>query len=168
MTEAAQLAALARLHELLEERGIPYWLFGGWAVDFHAGLITRAHADLDLAVWLDDKERITALLEADGWSHAPEPGEDGYTAYERDTVRLELAFLARDERGDVYTPLTEGRGEWPEKAFEADNAELHGVRARVISLDALSADKSEAHDDPGVAAKDRADLAILSGLRQDG
>jgi hypothetical protein len=27
-----------------------YWLFGGWAVDFHAGRVTRDHADIDLAV----------------------------------------------------------------------------------------------------------------------
>lgn len=53
---------------------------------------------------------------------------------------------------------------WPGEAFENDVAELHGVRARIVSLRALKADKSEAHDDPLVAAKDRADLAILSRL----
>jgi hypothetical protein len=38
------------------------------------------------------------------------------------------------------------------------------VRARVISLPALKADKAERRDDPIVAAKDRADLATLSKL----
>jgi hypothetical protein len=37
----------------------------------------------------------------------------------------------------------------------------------VIGLDALRADKSEAHDDPRAAAKDRADLATLEAARQD-
>jgi hypothetical protein len=46
-------------------------------------------------------------------------------------------------------------------------AELGGVRARVIRLDALKANKSEAHDDPRVAAKDRADLATLEAARQE-
>jgi aminoglycoside-2''-adenylyltransferase len=50
-TETEQLAALARLHEQLERHGIEYWLFGGWAVDFHAGSVTRPHDDLDIAVW---------------------------------------------------------------------------------------------------------------------
>jgi hypothetical protein len=36
------------------------------------------------------------------------------------------------------------------------------VRARVIGLRALRADKAERREDPVVAAKDRADLASLS------
>jgi hypothetical protein len=164
VTETEQLTALARIDELLRDHAIEYWLFGGWAVDFHAGSITRAHHDLDLAVWLNDHARIAALLQAEGWAHAPEAGEDGYTAYERGSVRLELAFLARDESGDVWTPLRDGRAAWPDHAFGGDSAELLGVRARVVSLRALIADKSEARDDPAVAAKDRADVDVLSRL----
>jgi hypothetical protein len=81
----------------------------------------------------------------------------------------QLAAFARihrllDEDGEVYTPLREGRGAWPDRTFEDDVLELHGVHARVIGLDALKRDKSEARDDPLVAAKDRADMASLSGL----
>jgi len=160
--EDAQLAALVSIHELLDAPGIEYWLFGGWAVDFHAKKVSRPHDDIDLAVWLKDHDRIAPLLTTDGWSHPPEEGEDGYTGYERDDVKLELAFLARDTNGDIYTPLTEGRGTWPEGSFGDDVAELRGVRAPVIGLRALKADKSERHDDPRVAAKDRADLATLA------
>jgi hypothetical protein len=163
VSEAQQLDALARVHELLDRHAIEYWLFGGWAVDFHAQSVTRAHADIDIAVWVDDHDRIAALLVADGWNHALEHDEDGYTGYERGAVRLELAFLARSEDGQVYTPLREGgRGAWPANAFGSDLAELRGVRARVISLGALKADKSEVRDDAVVAAKDRADVATLS------
>jgi hypothetical protein len=70
-----QLSALARVADLFGEEGIDYWLFGGWAVDFYAGSVTRAHDDLDMAVWLDDLPRIAALLEAEGWRHAAEEGE---------------------------------------------------------------------------------------------
>ncbi len=158
----AQLAALVSIHELLDAHGIEYWLFGGWAVDFHAKKVSRPHDDIDLAVWLKDHDRIAALLTTNGWSHAPEEGEDGYTGYERDDVRLELAFIARDTTGGIYTPLREGRGTWPEGSFGDDVTELRGVRARVIGLRALKADKSELHDDPRVAAKDRSDLATLA------
>jgi hypothetical protein len=159
--EDAQLVALASIHELFSSRGIEYWLFGGWAVDFHAGKVSRAHDDLDLAVWSRDRERVAALLATNDWRHSPEEGEDGYTVYERAAVRLEVAFLARDTNGVIYTPLEEGRGTWPEGSFGDDIAELRGVRTRVISLDALKVDKSAVHDDPHVAAKDRADLATL-------
>ena len=92
MDSRRQLAALARVLRLLDRRGIDSWLFGGWAVDFHLGVVTRTHADLDLAVWASDLERIAALLLGDGWSHAPEEGEDGYTGYERYGVRVGARF----------------------------------------------------------------------------
>jgi hypothetical protein len=165
MSAPQQLAALARIHELLEGQGIDYWLFGGWAVDFHAGAVTRTHDDLDVAVWEEDHVRVAALLRADGWRHAPEAGEDGYTGYRRDAVKLEVAFLARSETGQVYTPLRGGgRGEWPNGAFGEDLAELEGVTARVLNLSALRTDKAAEHDDPIVAAKDHADLRTLSRI----
>jgi Aminoglycoside-2''-adenylyltransferase len=162
---AHQLAALQRLHELFEEHEIEYWLFGGWAVDFHVGAPTRAHADLDIAVWERDRDRIATLLTAESWSHAPDRNEDGYTAYVRQTVHLEVAFLARAQSGEVFTPLQEGQGSWPAGAFEDDVLELLGTRARTISLSALKADKSEKRDDPVVAAKDRLDAVMLSRLK---
>jgi hypothetical protein len=159
-----QLAALGRIDELLAGQGIEYWLFGGWAVDFHAGAVTRAHDDLDLAVWRKDLDQIGALLTADGWKHVPAATEDGYTTYDNGAVLLEVAFLARGEDGRVFTPLRDGRADWPDEAFEHDVAELLGVRARVISLHALKADKAEIRDDATVAAKDRADSTTLSRL----
>jgi hypothetical protein len=161
MSDETQLAALARALRVLEDAGIASWLFGGWAVDFHVGAITRPHADLDLAVWASDVERIGSLLEGDGWSHAPEDGEDGYTGYVCDGVRLELAFLAQLPDGGVCTPLRDGVASWPIGAFGDEVGELSGVRARVIGLKALREEKAIVHDDPAVARKDRADLAAL-------
>jgi hypothetical protein len=166
VSEADQLAVLAELHQLFERERIEYWLFGGWAVDFHVGARTRAHEDLDVAIWLDDHARIAELLTAEGWAHAPERGQDGSTVYERDGVRLELAFLARDTDGSVYTPLRGGRADWAAGAFVDEVAELDGVRARVIGRRALAAEKSQPQADPAAAAKDRADLATLAAAQR--
>ena len=159
-----QLAAFAQAHELFARSGVDYWLFGGWAVDFHVGSITRVHDDIDVAVWLDDHDRIARLLEAEDWNHAPEPDEDGGTGYERDGVRLELTFLVPGDRGEVYIPLRAGRVLWSEEPLSTDFAELSGVRARVLGLAALKRGKARSRDDPVEAAKDRADFAILSQL----
>jgi hypothetical protein len=164
MSETEQLAALARLHHLFEQRGIDHWLFGGWAVDFHVGAVTRSHDDLDIAIWLADRPAIAGLLEGEGWQHTPSADEDGYTTYAQGSVRLDLAFLERGESGLVYTPLRAGRASWPEGAFGNDVSELGGTRARIVTLGALRADKSQRHDDPAVNAKDRADLAALARL----
>jgi hypothetical protein len=160
-----QLAALASLHQILETNSIPYWLFGGWAVDFHAGRVTRAHDDIDIAVWRPDVVRLGALLNRLGWAHTPGEDEDGFTSYMQGAIRLEVAYLARDESGRIFTPLRNGRGEWPDNAFGDDILQLLGVRARVIRLAALINDKSVVREDPSTTAKDHADLQSLARQR---
>ena len=161
---AGQLSALARVGEQLGDAAIDHWLFGGWAVDFHAGVVTRAHFDVDLAVWQDDLPRIVELLRADGWRHAPLEDEDGGTGYERGGVRLELTYLVRERERRIVTPLRHGAAVWPEGAFANDVRELDGVRSRIVALAALTEGKSSPRDDPDDAAKDRADFAVLTRL----
>ena len=164
---AAQLDAIGRLHARLHELDIDYWLFGGWAVDFHAGRVTREHDDVDVAVWQTDLARLTAVLQADGWVHAPQLTEDGYTGFEKAGIRLELAFLDRDRTGVMFTPLTRGRSDWPSGSFEDAQARVEGVLARVVSLASLIEDKSGPRHDPVASAKDRADVATLGQLPAD-
>jgi dihydrofolate reductase len=161
---ARQLGALASIDESFRRAGIDYWLFGGWAVDFYAGRITRPHFDVDVAIRLDEVPRIRALLEDAGWRHAPDPDEDGGTGYERSGVRLELTYLVRKPDGAVVIPLRASEAMWPDGAFGQDTRELRGVRARLVGLSALARGKASPRDDPADAAKDRADSVILAGL----
>lgn len=145
-----------------DRAGIEYWLFGGWAVDFYAGRVTRDHDDVDLAIWHEDLPGIAELLQRDDWTHTPEPDEDGGTGYERKGVRLELTYLVRDERGSVYIPLRNGRAVWPDDALASETAELNGVRARVIAIASLVRGKQRGRDDPDDAAKDATDACVLA------
>jgi hypothetical protein len=156
-----QLAAIAELDQLLTQHRLPYWLFGGWAVDFHLGRVTREHADIDLVVWLADRSRLAALLSDARWSHRPDVGEDGYTCYHRRGVRLEIAFLSRDGEGHIYTRLETGRGEWPPDSFGTAVAQLDGVHASLVSRESLVIDKSVTRTDAVTSAKDRSDVANL-------
>jgi hypothetical protein len=139
-------------------------LFGGWAVDFYVGSVTRSHDDLDIAVWLADVPRIAEILQDDGWRHAPDEDEDGGTGYEREAVRLELTYLVRDADGGTFTPLRRRRAPWSREALSNDVGELDGVRARLVALGPLTRGKSRARDDPDDAAKDVADFRRLSRL----
>jgi Aminoglycoside-2''-adenylyltransferase len=159
-----QLRALRDVHAALTLAGIDYWLFGGWAVDFYAGEITRMHDDVDFAIWLEDHARIAELLAASGWKHAPYADEDGGTGYERDGVRIELTFLIGDEAGEVFIPLRSGPVRWVEAELGNETGELNGVRARLIPLAELKSGKSRAREDAADAIKDRADFATLSRL----
>lgn len=159
-----QLAALAEVGALLDRGGFEHWLIGGWAVDFHVGAVTREHADIDLAVWAREAEELGSLLQEEGWRHEPEPGEDGGTGYTRGGVRVELTYLARDDAGRILIPLREQNVLWSEEPLGREVRELEGVRARVITLHLLRTGKSSPRDDPGDAAKDRADFHALSRL----
>ena len=162
-----QLQALSHVHKLLEEGGIAYWLFGGWAVDFYAGSITRAHDDVDIAVWLEDLPAIHHILEEGGWRHAPTEDADGGTQYEQGAVRLGLTYLVRDDAGNTFIPLESGRVPWTAELFGNDVRELQGVRARVVSLAPLMLGKSFPREDPEDAVKDRSDFAVLSSLTRE-
>jgi len=163
-----QLRALGDVTASLDAAALEHWLFGGWAVDFHAGRITRPHFDVDIAVWLADLPRIDGVLLDAGWAHAPDPEDDGGTGYERGGIRLELTYLVRAEDGRVVTPLREAEAAWPEGAFGAEERELHGVHVPILGLEALTSGKSAPRDETEDADKDRADHDVLSDLSDDG
>lgn len=152
-----QLDAIGRVDRLFGRMGIDYWLFGGWAVDFHAGRTSRTHDDIDVAIWRTASARADAALAEDGWSRCDADATQGIAAYERDLVRLEVALLAAD---------ADRAGDWPVGSFADDRLTLGGVQARVVSLQSLVADKSMVRDDATVAAKDRADVATLTALAE--
>ena len=161
-----QLSALADVANSLQKAGIAYWLFGGWAVDFYVGSVTRLHDDVDLAVWFVDVPQITQLLLANGWHHAPFDDEDGGTGFERGQVRLELTYLVRGDDGLASIPFQSGPVVWPGRGALADDVgELRGVQSRLIGFEALLLGKAAPRDDPEDAAKDRADFTHLSRLR---
>lgn len=162
----SQLEAIRDLVEIFDDASIEYWLFGGWAVDFHVGRVTRHHDDVDLAIWLSDIARIELLLAADGWVDLLDPDLDGGKAFGRDEVRLELTYLYRDSDGEIYTPLLDGtRGRWTIEALGDDVCRLDGVGARVVSLVPLTRMKGRGRSDPADAAKDRMDHEVLGALR---
>ena len=145
---ATTLATLGWLGETFSKHGIAYWIFGGFAVDFHVGEETRVHDDVDVAVLREDFARARKCLIAAGWTVETEV--DGYATFERDGARIDLAPVA----------ATNDPG-WPANAFGDDIRELDGVRVRVVTRSALVADKSERHEDATTRAKDEADLRRL-------
>jgi hypothetical protein len=159
-----QIAGLAEVASLLVSGGFDHWLFGGWAVDFHIGAVTRSHDDVDLAIWADDAEAIHSALVANGWEHRPAADEDGGTGYAKDDVRVELTYLAGSESGQVFVALRDRNVLWSELPLGTGALELHEARIRVISLELLKDGKSRPRSEPVEAAVDRADFAALSRL----
>lgn len=63
----AQLNIIREISDVLSRAAIDHWLFGGWAVDFAVGEVTRQHRDVDFVVWEGDLPRIIGQLKLLGY-----------------------------------------------------------------------------------------------------
>jgi hypothetical protein len=159
-----QLQASAGLDAALSGAGIPYWIFGGWAVDLWAERVTRDHDDIDAAAWRVDDEKVKrALLDA-GWRHTPAENEVVGTRYTWRTVEVEFTFLEKRADGAVVIPVPGNEIVWTHEPFGDERRALDGVGARVIPLQLLRSGKETIRPGPEEAAKDRSDLAVLSDI----
>ena len=157
-----QLKGLATLGDIMDRHGLDYWLFGGWAVDFWLGTITRAHDDVDLAVWRSDYEVIRRVLALAGWRYAPVDDEAIGASFRSGAVLAELTFVVSDDSRMMFIPFPDQPGLWSAVPFGSDRRELRGVSCRTIPLAVLKAGKSVPREDPADAAKDRADFEALT------
>jgi hypothetical protein len=159
-----QLAAIASLSRALDQEAIDYWLFGGWAVDFWVGRVTREHDDIDVAAWRTDYEAIATALQSAGWRHTPVPDEVVGTRYRRGTAEVEFTFMTTDTDGRIVIPLPDHPVVWSAEPLGNERRELGGVHSRTIPLVLLRAGKSSMREGSAEAAKDRSDAQVLSGL----
>jgi hypothetical protein len=51
--------------ERLRGSGFPWWIAGGWALDLFLGRQTRAHTDVEIAIFRGDEDKLRAHLK--GW-----------------------------------------------------------------------------------------------------
>lgn len=157
-----QLAAIQAFDQALRTAAIDYWLFGGWAVDFWVGEVTRAHDDIDVAAWRSDVDAIRTALVTAGWEHTPTPEDRVGTRYRLGRVQVELTFVEAGKAGEVVVPLPSGAVTWSPEPFGDDQAQLGAVTCRIIPLPVLARGKATARTGSAEAAKDRADFAALS------
>lgn len=95
-----QVDDVIKIYNLLKENGIKVWIDGGWGIDALLGRQTRAHKDLDIAIYHKDKQKLRKLLE-----------ERGYKDVERDDTSDWNFVLSDGEREiDVHTFIFDDKG----------------------------------------------------------
>lgn len=82
------------LCELLTERGIRFWVMGGWGVDALLQRETRPHKDLDVLVALADLPTLWSLLDEHGFTLRYTWEENRWVDGEAE--RWPTAFVAAD------------------------------------------------------------------------
>jgi hypothetical protein len=163
-----QLALIAEIADALSEARVAWWLFGGWAMDFRAGRVTREHSDIEAFVWKSDAGSVRAALERRGF-FAPPGGlypEEAMT-FLKDRYEVGFWYLVRDDAGRIVTPGRWADWPWIAGAFDAPPGTLDGVTAPVISVEALLDMKENFSKHPHGAPpreKDLRDIALLRHL----
>ena len=156
--------AIASLAGVLDRADIDHWMFGGWAVDFWVGAVTREHEDIDVMAWRDDYDAIGAALRGAGWLHTPVPDEVVGTRYTWRSAQVEFTFLVSGDGGSIIIPLPDQPVVLSTEPLGEARRELNGVRARTIPLELLRAGKAFAREGAAEGAKDRADFEALSKI----
>lgn len=99
-----QLHVIDELGGELDGARIPYWLIGGWVMDFHVGRISRRHSDVDLAVQLVAREALLAVIVRHGCTAATGDDVAGVDLFIGRGVRLGVTYIAVGRDGRLCTP----------------------------------------------------------------
>jgi hypothetical protein len=101
--------------DLLWDRGVRAWIFGGWGEELRGLCPPRAHVDVDLLYPARDWRRVDGL-DLD-WIEAKRlPWK---RAFRLDGIAIELFLVERDQDG-WYTQLRRRRHDWPDNVFSTN------------------------------------------------
>ncbi|MGC4047033.1 MAG: hypothetical protein QM758_24830 [Armatimonas sp.] len=165
-----QLSLIDELTQQLKQATIDHWLFGGWAVDFRVGKITRPHHDIDLVLWLEDAARAREVLGTLGYLEEPPPAEESHlhTHFSNQGQQMDVMFIYPGADGGIYW----ADWRWPDGAFSAPVAQLDTVTCPAVSGECLLEAKEgylRAEPDPEDREKCVLDIAVLrSRFSSDG
>ena len=135
-TTAIQLRLIDEIRDTLEAAGVAWWLFGGWAIDFHLGSVSRAHGDIELYIRSVDAERVSrAFLDA-GFAPRTIPYPDEAIEFTKDG-QLICAVLLVDAAEGIVIPGRWADWPWPCDAFDGPPGCIGGLTIPVVSVEAL-------------------------------
>jgi Aminoglycoside-2''-adenylyltransferase len=163
---ARQLRLLGEIADALGARGVPFWLRGGWALEFLLGRVTRDHADVDLVAWRSDRDAIVEELTARGFvaeRELPEVAVD----FAKDGESVQVLLVETSAAGAL---VCRGFESWPfpDGALEGPLCRNDAVSCRTLALHALLYEKEtyELHRGRPPRAKDHESIRLLRELAQ--
>jgi hypothetical protein len=160
-----QLRLLREMRDALDAAGVRWWLYGGWAMDAHAGEVTRDHADIEAFIWLNDADAAREALIAAGFIAWPSTHKDEGQPFTKGGQEAGLTFLIRNEAGEIVTPGRWSDWPWHAGAFDAPPARLEDLELPVMSLEGLLDLKTNFAKHPHGAPLREKDIADIQRLR---
>ena len=134
------------LLSLLEARGIPVWLDGGWAVDALLGEQTRPHDDLDLVSRLEDSGRIEEALGERGYVVGNGAPPRSFELVDAHGHQVDVHPASFEAGGDAVYQTADG-GVWifPAAGFAGDGGHILGRRVPCLSPEVVIVNHSSGY-----------------------
>lgn len=163
MTATSQFELLREIDTLLTEANIPYWLRGGWAIDFMLGKITRPHSDIDLVAWKKHTAVLQKYMVNAGFVLSRDLGAQ--IDFVKEGQDISVVFVAINDKGLLFTPDIPD-WIWLSNALTYPICEVKDLRCQVVAPAQLLREKLEykqATNRP-LREKDKHSIAILAQL----
>jgi hypothetical protein len=165
-----QLELIGEIGRALDSAGVEWWLYGGWAMDFHAGRVTRDHSDIEFFAWARDAASVRRVLVAAGFAAHEGLHPDEGQPFTKGGVEVGAWYLQHDPAGRICTPGRWSDWPWPDGSFDGPRRSIDDVEAPVTSLEGLLDMKTNferhAHGAPR-REKDDADIVLLTRLLRE-
>ena len=113
----AQLDIIREISNALTCARVDHWLFGGWAVDFAVGEMTRQHRDVDFVTWEVDLPRITELLRLLGYRARASQHPKHQLDWEKSGTEVQINLITQTTDGSLISPGTFSDWPWLEGSF---------------------------------------------------
>lgn len=125
---------MAEISAISEALGIPFWLRGGWAIDFYLGKITRPHDDIDFVTWIQDRERLEVELIKSGYekTFVLKEFRNRQSDFRKENVEISFCYITHSDDGEL---IMNGLPEWiwrPDSLLPQTFI-LNGISARVLN-----------------------------------
>jgi hypothetical protein len=134
---AEQLAIIGEIRDLFASAGVDWWLFGGWAVDFHCGEVTRDHHDIEFYIREADAAVVRDVLAGRGYVQEEIPFPEEAVEFRKGGHLVCAVLLARSDSGAIVMPGRWTHWPWPEGAFDGPPARIGALEAPVVTAQAL-------------------------------
>jgi Aminoglycoside-2''-adenylyltransferase len=162
-----QLDIIREISDALTCAGVDHWLFGGWAVDFAIGNITRRHRDVDFIAWEVDAPRITGLLRILGYQPRPAKHTEHEMNWQKSGVELQVNLITKTADGSIISPGAFSDWPWLKGCFGRDRGQIGGLSVPIVSPEGQLESKENFPKHPAgqrLRAKDVHDIRQLRML----
>ena len=161
-----QLRIIGEIRDGLASANVQWWLFGGWAVDFHLGRVTRDHGDIEFYFWRNDAEALATALRRIGFVPVEIPYADEALEFLKDGQKICPVMLMRREDDAIVVP---GRWlHWPflDGVFSGVIASIEDVQAPVMTIESLLDGRLRYQEHaPGAPPLRERDIVAIQQLR---